>query len=65
MSPSEPSGPDLDGVVAEARRLYDGKELTPEDIDDAHYLRVRTRHGIVDIMRGWRVAVDPISGADT
>jgi hypothetical protein len=102
MSPSEPSGPDLDGVVAdanavglkyvviggfsviangylratkdsdllvpdgpdtddaihrfldrtEARRLYDGKELTPEDIDGAHHLRVRTRHGIVDIMRG-------------
>lgn len=102
MSQDEPSGPDLDGVVAdanavglpyvviggfaviangfvratkdsdllvpdgsdadeaihrfleriEAGRLHDGKELTPKDIDGAHHLRVRSRHGIVDIMRG-------------
>lgn len=102
MSQDEPSGPDLDGVVAdanavelryvviggfsvmangflratkdsdllvpddretdeailrflqrvEARRLYDDKVLTLEDISGAHHLRVRSRHGIVDIMRG-------------
>lgn len=102
MSHPEPSGPDLDGVVADAnavelpyvviggfsviangfvratkdsdllvpdgpgadeaivrflervaaRRLHDGKRLEPVDIDGAHHLRVRSRHGIVDIMRG-------------
>ncbi len=102
MSQDEPSGPDLDGVVAdanavglkyvviggfsvmangflratkdsdllvpdgeetdeailrfldrvEARRLRDGKVLTPEDVADAHHLRVSSRHGIVDVMRG-------------
>lgn len=102
MSPDEPSGPDLDGVVAdanavglpyvviggfaviangfvratkdsdllvpdgpeadqairsffdriEARRLRDDEELTSEDIGDAQHLRVRSRHGIVDLLRG-------------
>jgi hypothetical protein len=102
MSQDEPSGPDLDGVVADAnavelkyvviggfsviangylratkdsdllvpdgaeadeaiirflqrvdaRRLYDGKELSAEEVADAHHLRVASRHGIVDIMRG-------------
>lgn len=36
----------------EATRLHDGKQLEPADIDGAHHLRVRSRHGIVDIMRG-------------
>lgn len=102
MSLSEPSGPDLDGVVADAnavgldfvviggfsviangylratddsdllvpdgsdadeaiarfldradaKRLHDGKDLISEDIADAEHLRVRSRHGIVDVMRG-------------
>jgi hypothetical protein len=102
MSHLEPSGPDLDGVVAdanavgllyvviggfsviangfvratkdsdllvpdgdetdaailrfldriEATRLRDDKILGKEEIVDAHHLRVRSRHGIVDIMRG-------------
>ena len=102
MSPSEPSGPDLDGVVAdanavglpyvviggfsviangflratddsdllvpdgeetdekilrflervEATRLHDDKILTRDDVIGAHHLRVRSRHGIIDIMRG-------------
>jgi hypothetical protein len=102
MSQDEPSGPDLDGVVAdanavglkyvviggfsvmangflratkdsdllvpdgqetdaailcfldriEASRLRDGKVLTREDVAGAHHLRVESRHGIVDIMRG-------------
>ncbi len=102
MSPREPSGPDLDGVVAdanavglryvviggfsviangflratkdsdllvpdgeetdegilrfldrvEATRLHDDKVLTRDDVTGAHHLRVRSRHGIIDIMRG-------------
>jgi hypothetical protein len=102
MSPDEPSGPDLDGVVADANavgldyvviggfaviangflratkdsdllvpdgpeadaavlrflqraqatRLRDGKILTPEDVAGAHHLRVDSRHGIIDVMRG-------------
>jgi hypothetical protein len=102
MSQDEPSGPDLDGVVADAnavglryvviggfaviangfiratrdsdilvpdgpdadeaihrflgridgRRLHDAKELGPGDVEGAHHLRVRSRHGIVDILRG-------------
>lgn len=102
MSPDELSGPDLDGVVADANavglpyvviggfsviangflratddsdllvpdsdeadeavlrflervratRLRDGKVLSAEDVADAHHLRVNSRHGIVDIMRG-------------
>jgi hypothetical protein len=102
MSQDEPSGPDIDGVVAdanavgldyvviggfsviangylratmdsdllvpdgpgadegilrflervEATRLYDEKTLTPEDVTQAEHLRVGSRRGIVDIMRG-------------
>jgi hypothetical protein len=102
MSQVEPSGPDLDGVVAganavglkyvviggfsvmangflratkdsdllvpdgqetdeailrfldliEASRLRDGKVLTQEDVAGAHHLRVISRYGIVDLMRG-------------
>jgi hypothetical protein len=102
MSHPEPSGPDLDGVVAdanavglpyvviggfsviangfvratkdsdllvpdgadandailrflsriEATRLHDDKALEEADIAEANHLRVRTRHGIVDVLRG-------------
>jgi hypothetical protein len=102
MSQDEPSGPGLDGVVAdanavgleyvviggfsviangflratkdsdllvpdgqetdeailrffdriEASRLRDGKVLSREDIAGAEHLRVASRHGIVDVMRG-------------
>ena len=102
MPPDEPTGPDLDGVVADAtavgldyvviggfsviyhgyvratkdsdllipdgpeadaavlrflervdgRRLRDDKVLTPEDVAGAPNLRVNSRHGIIDIMRG-------------
>jgi hypothetical protein len=53
-----PDGPEADDAIAcfldraEATRLYDGKRLTPADIAGAHHLRVSSRHGIVDIMRG-------------
>ncbi len=102
MSHDEPSGPDLDGVVAdanavglqyvviggfsvvangflratkdsdllvpdgeetdeailrfldriEARRLRDGGVLTRQDVAGAQHLRVSSRRGIVDVMRG-------------
>ena len=102
MPPPEPSGPDLDGVVAdanavglryvviggfaviangflratkdsdllvpdgqetdeaivrfldriEAHRLRDEKVLTLDDVEGAHHLRVNSRHGIIDIIRG-------------
>jgi hypothetical protein len=102
MSLDEPSGPDLDGVVAdanavgllyvviggfsvmangflratkdsdllvpdgvetdaaimrfferiEASRLRDDKILTVEEISEADHLRMKSRHGIVDLLRG-------------
>jgi hypothetical protein len=102
MPQDEPSGPDLDGVVAdanaagleyvviggfsviangfvratkdsdllvpdgqetdeailrfldriEATRLRDDKVLTQEDVASTHHLRIDSRHGIIDIMRG-------------
>ena len=53
-----PDGSDADEVVlrflgrTNARRLRDEKVLTLEDIAEAEHLRVFTRHGIVDILRG-------------
>jgi hypothetical protein len=53
-----PDGATTDALVADflervdAKRLHDGKELTPGDIAGAEHIRVTTRHGIVDIMRG-------------
>jgi hypothetical protein len=108
MCPPEPSGPDIDGVVAdanaaglpfvviggfsviangfvratrdadllvgdgeetdaaltrffervEARRLSDEKELTRTEITAAEHIRVATRHGIVDILRGGIAPLD-------
>jgi len=106
MSHPEPSGPDLDGVVADANavglpyvviggfsviangfvratkdsdllipdaagdtilrfleridaiRLYDDKVLTKDDVEGAHHLRVRSRHGIVDVLRGGSPPLD-------
>lgn len=53
-----PDGPEADEAIQrffarmDAERLHDGKELTPEDVVDAHHLRVIGRHGIVDVLRG-------------
>jgi hypothetical protein len=53
-----PDGAETDAAIqrflaaAEATRLYDGKELTSEDVGGAHHLRLKSRHGIIDIMRG-------------
>jgi hypothetical protein len=114
MSPREPSGPDLDGVVAdatavglphvviggfaviahgyiratkdsdllvpdgpeadeailrfldriEAKRLHDGKTLGADDVAGAHHLRIDSRHGIVDVMRGGLPPLDYETAAD-
>jgi hypothetical protein len=53
-----PDGPEADEAIArfldrtEATRLYDGKRLTLDDIAGTEHLRVNSRHGIVDLMRG-------------
>lgn len=53
-----PDGPEADAAVlrfleqSEAQRLSDGKTLTAEDIAGAEHLRITSRNGIVDIMRG-------------
>jgi hypothetical protein len=53
-----PDGPEADTAVLrfleriEARRLRDDKILTLEDVSGAEHLRVFSRHGIIDIMRG-------------
>ncbi len=53
-----PDGPEADDAIvrflerADATRLRDGKRLTREDIAGAEHLRVNSRHGIVDLMRG-------------
>lgn len=53
-----PDGPETDKAIErfldriDAARLHDGKALDRDDIHGAHHLRVRSRHGIVDIMRG-------------
>lgn len=36
----------------DATRLADGRRLAPADIDGANHLRVRSRHGIIDVLRG-------------
>lgn len=35
-----------------ATRFSDGKVLTADDVAGAHHLRVDSRHGVIDIMRG-------------
>jgi hypothetical protein len=53
-----PDGPEADRAILrfleriEATRLRDAKVLTAEDVASTHHLRINSRHGIVDIMRG-------------
>lgn len=59
-----PDGDDADVAIArfldlaDARRYPDGKELTETDIRGAHHLRVDSRHGVIDIMRGGLAPLD-------
>lgn len=53
-----PDGPESDAAVLrflkhiDARRLRDDGELDESDVTGAEHLRVSSRHGIIDIMRG-------------
>jgi hypothetical protein len=53
-----PDGPDADAAVlrflerVDGRRLRDDKVLTPEDVASGQHLRINSRRGIVDLMRG-------------
>jgi hypothetical protein len=53
-----PDGPDADAAVlrfierVNGRRLRDDKVLTAEDVAGGQHLRISSRRGIVDIMRG-------------
>lgn len=53
-----PDGADVDEAILrfldriEATRLHDDKVLGDNEVVGAHHLRVRSRHGIIDIMRG-------------
>lgn len=53
-----PDGPETDQAIlrflelAEAVRFSDGKTLVADDVAGAHHLRVDSRHGVIDIMRG-------------
>jgi hypothetical protein len=53
-----PDGPDADAAVlrfielVDGRRLRDDKVITREDLAGGEHLRINSRHGIVDIMRG-------------
>lgn len=53
-----PDGPEADEAIRrfleriEASRLHDGKQLQAADIADAPHLRVRSRHGIIALLRG-------------
>ena len=53
-----PDGPDADVAVLrflqriDGKRLRDDKVLTLKDVAGADSLRVNSRHGIIDIMRG-------------
>jgi hypothetical protein len=59
-----PDGPDADAALlrflkrTEARRLPDDKPLTTKDVSEAEHLRVNTRHGLVDIVRGGAPPLD-------
>jgi hypothetical protein len=53
-----PDGPEADAAVLRflerigAKRLHDDKILTAGDVASAEYLRVFSRHGIIDVMHG-------------
>jgi hypothetical protein len=59
-----PDGAEADASIhrflerIKAKRLHDGKRLEPADIDGAEHLRVRSTHGIVDILRGGLAPLD-------
>lgn len=59
-----PDGPEADAAILrffdliDAKRFGDGKVLSAEDIAGAHHLRVDSRRGVIDIMRGGMPPLD-------
>lgn len=59
-----PDGPEADAAVLrfleriDARRLHDGGLLTAQEVTQAEHLRVDSRHGIVDVLRGGAPPLD-------
>jgi hypothetical protein len=53
-----PDGAETDEAILrffdliDATRFSDGKTYTADDIADSHHLRVDSRHGVIDVMRG-------------
>jgi hypothetical protein len=53
-----PDGPGADAAILRffeligATRFSDGKTYTAEEVAAAHHLRVDSRHGVIDVMRG-------------
>lgn len=53
-----PDGPEVDEAILrflsliEATRFSDGKVMGAEDVAGGHHIRVESRHGVIDIMRG-------------
>jgi hypothetical protein len=53
-----PDGADADEAILRflerigATRFSDGKVLTAADVEGAHHLRIDSRHGVIDVMRG-------------
>jgi hypothetical protein len=59
-----PNGPDADAALMrfferiDAKRLRDDKILTLQDVSHAQHLRIHSRHGIVDVLRGGAPPLD-------
>lgn len=64
-----PDGEEADAAIGRflelvvARRYSDGKTLSEEDVRGAHHLRVDSRCGVVDIMRGGLPPLDYATAA--
>ncbi len=59
-----PDGPEADAAIMrflqriEARRLRDDRPVVEDDIVDREHLRVNSRHGIIDFLRGGAPPLD-------
>ncbi|HET9162852.1 MAG TPA: hypothetical protein VFN89_05320 [Solirubrobacterales bacterium] len=59
-----PDGEEADETIlrflelADAQRFSDGKKLTIDDIAGVEHLRINSRHGIIDIIRGGSPPLD-------
>lgn len=65
-----PDGAEVDEAILRffdrigATRFSDGKTLSVDDVAGAHHLRVDSRHGVIDVMRGGLPPLDYETVAD-